>query len=157
MMISAPVAAGGTLQVIVSNMFESPELRVFMIGGFSALGLVTNVAILRLLRRRGPDVSAVPFVIIAGLLGVVIPLFLVWGTRSEHDFPLPEAIGWMVVLLYIASVATFIHASTSVIYQAVYQWWWNRRDRKYGLYVPEKPDAAHSGNNQVTPPPPRSN
>ncbi|SHY45392.1 Uncharacterised protein [Mycobacteroides abscessus subsp. abscessus] len=130
-MISAPFAAGGTLQVIVSNMVESPELRVLMIGGFSALGLVTNVAIVRLLRRRGPDAAAAPLVIIAGLIGVLIPLFLTWGARSDHDFPLPEAIGWVVGLLYIASVATFIHASTSVIYQAVSEWWWNRRDRKY--------------------------
>ncbi|MDM2164695.1 hypothetical protein PP352_21330 [Mycobacteroides abscessus] len=96
------------------------------------------------MRRRGPDVAAVPFVIIAGMVGVVIPLFLVWGARSEHDFPLPEAIGWAVVLLYIASVATFIHASTSVIYQAVYEWWWNRRDRKYGdvCHIEELPDGS---------------
>ncbi|RIS37913.1 hypothetical protein D2E71_25100 [Mycobacteroides abscessus] len=142
-MITMPVAAADMWQV-VSFMFASPELRVCMIGGFSALGLVTNLAIIRLLRRRGPDVSAAPFVIIAGLLGVVIPLFLVWGARSEHDFQLPEAIGWMVVLLYIASVATFIHASTSVIYQAVYQWWWNRRDRKYGdaCHIEQLPDGS---------------
>ncbi|SLI00921.1 Uncharacterised protein [Mycobacteroides abscessus subsp. abscessus] len=138
-----------TTTVLAVDVFKSDlwvgsaEIRLFMIAGFSAVGLLASVRTIQLWKRRKPSALA-PLLIVAGLFGVVMPAVLALCVRPDREIVLPDAVGFVVVVLYIAALVTFAYALLSVVYRAVDEWWWKRQDRKHGdvWMIEELPDGS---------------
>lgn len=121
----------------------SAEIRLFMIAGFSAVGLLASVRTIQLWKHRRPSALA-PLLIAGGLFGVVMPAVLALCVRPDRDIVLPDVVGFVVVVLYIAALVTFAYALLSVVYRTGYEWWWKRQDLKHGdvWLIEELPDGS---------------
>ncbi|SHU68398.1 Uncharacterised protein [Mycobacteroides abscessus subsp. abscessus] len=106
-----------------------PVFTVVVVAATALMGIWSGVNVLSLWKWRRPS-KLVPQLVLGFALGVAIPVtvFVVNPFQQELPEPLAEALAWLV----FASVSVWAIGFCSVMYRAVSEWWWDRRDKKHG-------------------------
>lgn len=109
--------------------WAGPVLTVLAIAATALMGIWSGVTVLSQWKWRRPS-KLVPQLVLGFVVGVAFPVtvFAVNPGRQELPEPIAEALAWLV----FAAAAVWAMGFWSVVYRAVSEWWWDRRDKKHG-------------------------
>lgn len=106
-----------------------PVLTVIAVAATALMGIWTGGNVLMLWKRRRPS-TLVSQLVFGFAVGVAFPVavFVAHPGGQVLPGPIAEALAWLI----FASVSVWAMGFWSVVYRAVSEWWWDRRDKKYG-------------------------